>query len=103
MPAVPVAPAAPPLIRWHDASTPDRRLVEVRANDRAGLLAILAAVFERAGVDIDWAKITTLGAAVIDVFAISAPASDEARDALERDLYAVLPTPPPAPPVVEAS
>jgi len=102
-PAVPVAPAAPPLIRWHDASTPDRRLVEVRANDRAGLLAILTAVFERAGVDIDWAKITTLGAALIDVFAISAPASDEARDALERDLYAVLPTPPPAPPVVEAS
>ena len=100
--AVPAAPTAPPLIRWHDAGQPDRRLVEVRSTDRTGLLAILTAVFERAGVDIDWAKITTLGASAIDVFAISAPASDAACDQLERDLYAVLPTPPPAPPVQEA-
>jgi hypothetical protein len=34
---------------------------------------------------------------VIDVFAISAPASDHARKALERELYAALPTPPPKP------
>lgn len=101
-PAVPAAPSAPPLIRWHDGARPDRRLVEVRAHDRAGLLAILTAVFERAGVDIDWAKITTLGASAIDVFAISAPASQDACDALERELYAVLPTPPPAAPVQEA-
>ena len=64
--------------------------MEVRAGDRAGLLAMLTAVFERAGVDIDWAKITTLGSSVIDVFAISTPASAVACDALERDLYAVL-------------
>ena len=101
-PAVPAAPPAPPLIRWHDGNQPDRRLVEVRAHDRTGLLAILTVVFERAGVDIDWAKITTLGASAIDVFAISAPASEEACDLLERDLYAVLPTPPPAAPVQEA-
>ena len=100
--AVPAAPVAPPLIRWHDAGQPDRRLVEVRSTDRTGLLAILTAVFEWAGADIDWAKITTLGASAIDVFAISAPASDAACKELERDLYAVLPTPPPAPPVQEA-
>lgn len=100
--AVPAAPVAPPLIRWHDAGQPDRRLVEIRSTDRTGLLAILTAVFERAGVDIDWAKITTLGASAIDVFAISSPASEAACDALERDLYAVLPTPPPAPPVQQA-
>ena len=101
-PAVPAAPAAPPVIRWHDAGQPGRRLVEVRSTDRTGLLATLTAVFERAGVDIDWAKITTLGASAIDVFAISAPASEAACEELERDLYAVLPTPPPAPPVQEA-
>jgi [protein-PII] uridylyltransferase len=100
--AVPAAPVAPPLIRWHDAQQPDRRLVEVRSTDRTGLLAILTAVFERAGADIDWAKITTLGAAAIDVFAISAPASEAACEELERNLYAVLPAPPPAPPVQEA-
>ncbi len=101
-PAVPAAPAAPPLIRWHDTGQPDRRLVEVRSSDRPGLLAILTGVFERADVDIDWAKITTLGSSAIDVFAISAPPSGEACEKLERDLYAVLPTPPPAPPVREA-
>jgi [protein-PII] uridylyltransferase len=73
------------------------QLVEVRATDRTGLLAVLTAVFERSGVDIEWAKITTLGSSVIDVFAIAAPASGHAREALECELYAALPTPPPRP------
>jgi hypothetical protein len=34
---------------------------------------------------------------VIDVFAVSAPASGHARQALESELYAALPTPPPKP------
>jgi [protein-PII] uridylyltransferase len=96
--AVPGAVPAPPLILWHDPG-PDggTQLVEVRATDRAGLLAVLTAVFERSGVDIEWAKITTFGASVIDVFAVSAPASGHARQALESELYAALPTPPPKP------
>ena len=64
--------------------------MEVRAGDRAGLLAMLTGVFERAGVDIEWAKITTLGSSVIDVFAIAAPPSAVACDALERELHGVL-------------
>jgi [protein-PII] uridylyltransferase len=76
-------------------------LVEVRASDRTGLLAVLTAVFERAGVDIAWAKITTLGSSVIDVFAISDPDSPAAGDALERDLYAALPAPPPPKPLAD--
>jgi [protein-PII] uridylyltransferase len=72
-PAVPAAAVpAPPKIIWHDGGQSDRKLIEIRASDRAGLLAVLTAVFERAGVDIEWAKITTLGSSVIDVFAISA-------------------------------
>jgi [protein-PII] uridylyltransferase len=98
-PAVPAAAPAPPKILWHDGGQPDRKLVEIRASDRTGLLAVLTAVFERAGVDIDWAKITTLGSSVIDVFAISAPASAAATDALERDLYSALPAPAPKPSV----
>lgn len=97
-PAVPAVVPAPPRILWHD---PDRaggrQLVEVRAVDRTGLLAVLTAVFERSGVDIEWAKITTFGSTVIDVFAISAPASGHAREALEHELYAALPAPPPRP------
>ena len=89
--AVPAAAPAPPRILWHPSSQPGRQVVEVRAGDRAGLLAMLTAVFERSGVDIEWAKITTRGSSVIDVFAIANPASAVACDALERDLYAVLP------------
>jgi [protein-PII] uridylyltransferase len=57
---------------------------------------------ERAGVDIEWAKITTMGSSVIDVFAVSGPGVEAARQTLEADLYAVLPAPPPAKPVAEA-
>ena len=47
-------------------------MVQIRATDRAGLLARLTAVFERDGVDIAWAKVTTLGSSVVDVFSITA-------------------------------
>jgi [protein-PII] uridylyltransferase len=100
-PAVPAAAPAPPRILWHDGGQPGRTLVEIRASDRTGLLAVLTAVFERAGVDIDWAKITTLGSSVIDVFAISTPGSPAAGDSLERDLYASLPAPPPPKPLAD--
>jgi [protein-PII] uridylyltransferase len=99
--AVPAAAPAPPRILWHSSSQPGRQVVEVRAADRPGLLAMLTGVFERAGVDIEWAKITTRGSSVIDVFAISSPASAVACDALERDLYAVLPAPGPGNPAPE--
>lgn len=100
-PAVPAAAPAPPRIIWHDADETGRQLVEVRSSDGPGLLAVLTSVFERAGMDIAWAKITTLGSSVIDVFAISAPASRAAREALDSELYAALPAPhtaTPAPP-----
>ena len=112
--AVPVSHApAPPRILWHEDTEPGRLVVEIRATDRAGLLSILTAVFERSGVDIAWAKVSTLGSSVVDAFCIAvpalasgdAPAADYAavRTALERDLYAVLPAPAPAKPVSEAS
>ncbi len=89
-------------------------MVQIRTTDRAGLLARLTAVFERDGVDIAWAKVTTLGSSVVDVFSITAvgdgdsataPAQFSAavRDEIEHDLFAVLPTPPPAKPAAEAS
>jgi len=99
--AVPVnSPAAPPRLLWHSGRTEREALVEIRSADRAGLLATLTAVFERAGVDIAWAKVTTLGSSVVDAFGIVLPTSDEdgsTRAFLERDLFAVLPAPPPPP------
>jgi [protein-PII] uridylyltransferase len=69
----------------------------VRATDRTGLLALLTGVFERAGVDIAWAKVVTLGLSAIDTFCIVLPDHAEGspaltREAPERDLLAVLPT-----------
>ncbi|APE15727.1 [protein-PII] uridylyltransferase [Mycobacterium sp. WY10] len=106
-PAVPInAVPAPPRILWHAGSEEGQLIVEIRTTDRTGLLAMLTGVFERAGADIGWAKITTLGSSVVDAFGISVPAShtaDTARSELERELYEVLPTPPPAKPAEEAS
>ena len=102
--AVPIhAPAAPPRVLWHDGDGPGRTVVEIRTTDRAGLLTMLTAVFERAGADIAWAKVTTLGSSVVDAFGIVLPVAGDGavRQALERDLFAVLPAPPPA--VEEAS
>jgi [protein-PII] uridylyltransferase len=106
--------AAPPKILWAEGPEPGEFVVQIRATDRAGMLARLTAVFERDGVDIAWAKVTTLGSSVVDVFGITAAgdgdsagaptqATGSIRDELERDLYAVLPAPAPAKPVSEAS
>ena len=88
----------------HDGDATGRAVVEVRTTDRAGLLTMLTAVFERAGADIAWAKVSTLGSSVVDAFGIVLPAGSgdgAVRQTLERDLFAVLPAPPAA--VEEAS
>jgi [protein-PII] uridylyltransferase len=105
---------APPIVMWSDGAAPGELVVQIRTTDRAGLLARLTAVFERDGVDIAWAKVTTLGSSVVDVFGITAVTGGSAdgaptsaigsiRDEIEHDLYAVLPAPAPAKPVSEAS
>lgn len=103
--AVPIkAPTAPPRVLWHEGVGPGGVVAEIRATDRAGLLAVLTRVFERAGVDIAWAKVTTLGSSVVDAFGIVLPGDDPAvRQSLERELFAVLPAPPAKPAEVEAS
>lgn len=83
-------PSAPPRILWFDGSA-GRLLVEIRATDRTGLLASLTGALERAGADIDWAKVTTLGSMVDDVFCVSlGRATADAKAAVEQHLWAVL-------------
>jgi [protein-PII] uridylyltransferase len=103
---------APPRILWFEGTSPGEYVVQIRSADRAGLLARLSAVIERDGLDIAWAKVTTLGSSVVDVFGIVVSAlvagdatvdRTAARMELEREMYAVLPAPPPAKPVSEAS
>lgn len=103
--AVPVNAAgtvpAPPRIMWFDGAAAGERVVEIRTIDRAGLLARLTAVFERDGVDVVWAKVTTLGSSVIDAFGITVAADSDTVE-LEKDLLTVLPVPPPAKPAAQA-
>jgi [protein-PII] uridylyltransferase len=107
---------APPRILWSEGASPGELVVQIRSMDRNGLLARLTAVFERDGVDIAWAKVTTLGSSVVDLFGIVAVGDGEetgappqftsaVRAELERDLFEILPAPAPAPakPVSEAS
>jgi [protein-PII] uridylyltransferase len=91
--AVPVhGSTAPPRILWLEGA-PDRSLVAVRASDRTGLLALLTGALEHAGADIDWAKVTTLGSMVDDVFCVSLPDHADARNVVEQHLLAVLGAP----------
>ena len=102
--AVPVHHSTvPPRILWFDG-TPGRLIIEIRANDRPGLLALLTGALERAGVNIDWAKVTTRGSMVDDVFCIVLPPRSAAakaagepgsgtRGGIEQHLLAVLAPP----------
>ncbi|HZC10183.1 MAG TPA: [protein-PII] uridylyltransferase, partial [Mycobacterium sp.] len=100
---------APPRILWLDTAVPGQLVVEVRAMDRIGLLALLAQALERAGADIAWAKVNTFGSTAADVFCVGVPVEslDEsgaesgaaelngdrnkaARSAVEEHLLAVL-------------
>lgn len=110
--AVPINAPAPPRITWFDGTSRGEYVLQIRSADRAGLLARLTAVIERDGLDIVWAKVTTLGSSVVDAFGVVVPAlfAGEAKEDhsaeradLERDLYAVLPAPSPVKSVPEAS
>jgi [protein-PII] uridylyltransferase len=91
--------SAPPRILWVDSASPDQLIVEVRAMDRLGLLALLTRALERAGTDIVWAKVNTFGSTAADVFCVTVSeqaaeaagdAEHGARDTVEQSLLAVL-------------
>jgi [protein-PII] uridylyltransferase len=80
---------APPHIQWLDPAASGQHVVEVRAMDRLGLLALLARALERAGADIAWAKVHTFGSTAADVFCVELPDESGAQAAAEKQLLAV--------------
>ncbi len=54
--------------------------MQIRSTDRTGLLTRLTSAFERDGVDIAWAKVTTLGSSVVDVFGITVVGDDDSAE-----------------------
>ncbi|ATL69453.1 [protein-PII] uridylyltransferase [Nocardia terpenica] len=91
---------ARPRVLWTDTSMPGQVLLELRAEDRIGLLSRLAAALSGAGADVRWAKVVTHGAAVVDVFCLDLGDSDgpRRRAEIEAAVLAVVPQPEPKKP-----
>jgi [protein-PII] uridylyltransferase len=76
-------------VLWFDEETagPDTVVLELRTGDRIGLLFRVAGALRRSEAQVRWARVATLGGAVVDSFAV-APRSgrlDQAwRDRVER-------------------
>ncbi|ERG69124.1 [protein-PII] uridylyltransferase [Segniliparus rugosus] len=89
--AVPTASrTAAPKVFWLPGPAEDQASVEVRAADRVGLLASLAAVFAEAGVSVLEARVETLGLSVVDVFVLpAAQLPEDLRKRLDADLMDV--------------
>jgi [protein-PII] uridylyltransferase len=97
---------APPRVLWvhHDAEAtgpdpgpdPGEVILELRTDDRLGLLSRVSSVIERHGAQVRWAKVTTLGSTVVDTFCLHlADDGEAARTALADDVLAVCPPPQP--------
>ncbi|MDX5313024.1 MAG: ACT domain-containing protein, partial [Rhodococcus sp. (in: high G+C Gram-positive bacteria)] len=91
---------APPHLIWIDAPEQGQAILELRAEDRLGMLCRLADAFERCGADVRWARVATLGRTVVDAFCIDLAGSDtrENRERIERAVLAVVPAPEPKKP-----
>ncbi|QIS14612.1 [protein-PII] uridylyltransferase [Nocardia arthritidis] len=91
---------AQPRVIWSDSSLPGQVILELRAEDRIGLLSRLAAALAAAGADVRWARVVTMGAAVVDVFCLELGADDgpERRETIEKAILDVVPRPAPKKP-----
>ncbi|MGK8490311.1 [protein-PII] uridylyltransferase [Nocardia asiatica] len=91
---------AVPRVIWTDTSVPGQVILELRAEDRIGLLSRLAAELAGCGADVRWAKVVTMGSAVVDSFCLELGSEDgpARRDAIEKALLAVVPRTAPKPP-----
>ncbi|MGK8512112.1 [protein-PII] uridylyltransferase [Nocardia asiatica] len=91
---------AVPRVIWTDTSVPGQVILELRAEDRIGMLSRLAAELAGCGADVRWAKVVTMGSAVVDSFCLELGSEDgpTRREAIEKALLAVVPRTAPKPP-----
>jgi [protein-PII] uridylyltransferase len=57
-------------VLWFDDEATGAVVLELRAGDRIGLLHRVAAALEGVGVDVQWARVATLGSSVVDSFCL---------------------------------
>ena len=87
-PAVPVAPST---VRLVDDASETSTVVEVRAPDELGLLHRICTVLAAHHLDVRSAHISTLGHDVVDAFYVPRLSDAAQREAVVKDLLAVLP------------
>ncbi len=82
--------ARPSEVTWYDDAAAEATVVEVRADDRAGLLHSLTSVFDEAEINVISARVETFGADAIDVFYLpmEAALTDQVRTQLSSLLQA---------------
>jgi [protein-PII] uridylyltransferase len=89
----PLTQVAPRLL-WFDDQATDATVLEVRARDAIGLLHWVTAALERCGVDIRSARISSLGAHVVDAFYLTdsngKPLSEQCRAEVEQAISQAL-------------
>ncbi|NDK91714.1 [protein-PII] uridylyltransferase [Gordonia desulfuricans] len=87
---------APPRVLWAEAPAAGEVLMELRTDDRLGLLSRVSDVMEQAGARVRWAKVATLGSTVVDTFClVLAEDTPAARESLAEKIVAVCPVPRP--------
>jgi [protein-PII] uridylyltransferase len=83
-------PIRPPALRWFDREATDATVLEIRTEDRIGLLTRITAAFERSGADVRTARIATLGKSVVASFYLTdragRPIGPQARGDIEIEL-----------------
>ncbi|WP_459550305.1 [protein-PII] uridylyltransferase [Nocardia sp. X0981] len=92
---------AEPRLLWSETGVAGQLILQLRGEDRIGLLCRLAAALAGAGADVRWAKVVTMGSFVVDVFCVElgADTGPARRAAIETAVLAVVPRPaPPRPP-----
>ncbi|MGO4617088.1 [protein-PII] uridylyltransferase [Nocardia sp. 2YAB30] len=84
---------AQPRVIWFGTSVPGQMILELRAEDRIGLLSRLAAALAGCGADVRWAKVVTMGSAVVDIFCLDMGTDDGPvrRETIEKAILAVVP------------
>ena len=81
--------APPPRVVWAVDGATDATILELRAGDDVGLLFRVARALEETGADIRSARISTLGADVVDAFYLNGDWSEaDARARIERSVLA---------------
>jgi [protein-PII] uridylyltransferase len=76
--------ASPPRVLWMDDASDLATVVEVRAHDRVGLLYRLTRALADADLDVRSARISTLGAEVVDAFYVADTAGGLVTDPARR-------------------